>query len=189
MPANDRGDEHDALIERLKAEAASAADGRMVVHESDRLMPHVREQFWRDVIAFETAGSTNLTRELCAIGVELPEPDGLDDVALHRALWIVIEGLAKLRVFLDSTDHLSDRELYAHLVRELLPEEMPALGEDESSAWHIDALGYGEPELYLKYYADDKTRESWRIDFPEDRIPAHEDPPYDRDSHLPQNWF
>ena len=74
-------------------------------------------------------------------------------------------------------------------MRELLPEEMPVLGEDESSAWHIDALGYGEPELYLKYYADDKTRESWRIDFPEDPVPAHEDPPYDRDRHLPQNWF
>jgi hypothetical protein len=75
------------------------------------------------------------------------------------------------------------------VLRELLPEEMPALDVDESSAWHIDVLGYDKPELCLKYYADEKTRESWRIDFSDDPIPPREDPPYDRDSHLPRNWF
>ena len=86
----------------------------------------------------------------------------LDEVALHKALWRIIEGLARLRVFLEQTDHLSDRELYTQLLRELLPEEMPALDVDENSAWHINVLGYDKPELYLKYYADEKTRESWR---------------------------
>src|SRR5205809_3656797 len=187
MPTNDRGNEPNELIERLKAQAAAAADRRMVAYESDGLTPDVQEQFWRNVGAFETAGSTDLTKELNGIGVKLLEPDDLDDVALRKALWSIIEGLARLRVFLDQTDHLSDRELYTQLLRELLPEEMPALDVDESSAWHIDVLGYDEPELYLKYYADEKARESWRIDFPDDPIPAREDPPYDRDRHLPQD--
>jgi hypothetical protein len=90
-------------------------------------------------------------------------------------------------VFLEQTDHLSDRELYTRLFRELPPEEMPALDADQSSAWHVDVLGYATPELYLKYYADDAARESWRIYFPDDPIPAREDPPYDRDSQLPQH--
>src|SRR5712671_5453055 len=120
MSTHDRSNEHDQLIERLKAETAAAAGGRMVVYESDRLTPGAREPFWRNVVAFETAGSTNLTQELTAIGVELPEPDDLDDVALHRALWSAIEGLANLGVFLSWTDHLSDCELYTKLVRELL---------------------------------------------------------------------
>jgi hypothetical protein len=186
MSSNDCGNEHSELIERLKAQAASAAGGRMVAYESDRLPPDVQEQFWRNVVDFETADCTDLTKELNAIGVDLPEPDDLDDVALHQALWNVIDALARLRVFLDWTNHLSDRELYTKLVRELLPEEMPALDVDESSAWHIDVLGYDKPELYLKYYADEETRESWRTDFPDDPIPAREEPPYDRDSHLPQ---
>jgi hypothetical protein len=63
---------------------------------------------------------------------------------------------------------------------------MPPLDAAESAAWHIDVVGYDEPEVYLKYYADEKTRESWRTDFPGDPIPAREDPPYDRDSRLPQ---
>jgi hypothetical protein len=180
---HDRCNEQDELIERLKAEAAAVTDGRMIVYESDGLTPDVQEQFWRNVVDLETSGSTDLAKELKAIGVELPEGDDLDDVALLKALWSIIEGLARLRVFLDQTDHLSDRELYTQLVRELLAEEMPALDGDESSAWHIDVLGYDTPELYLKYYADEKTRESWRIDFPDDPIPAHEDLPYDRDSH------
>jgi hypothetical protein len=189
MPTNDRGNEHDELIERLKAEAAAAADGRMVVYESDRLTPDVQGQFWRNVVAFETAGTSNLTKELGAIGVELPEPDDLDDVALHKALWKVVEELANLGVFLHWTDHLSDRELYTRLVCELLPEEMDALDGDERTTWHIDVLGDDKHELYLKYYADEETRESWRTDYPEDPIPARETPPYDRDRHLPGSWF
>ena len=189
VPINGRGDERDEPIERLKALAAAAAGGRMVVHQSDGLAPEVREQFWRNVIDFETVATTDLARELSAIGVQLPEPGDLDDVALHHALWRTVEGLATLGIFLHHTDHLSDRELYTQLVREVLPEEMPALDRDENSAWHIDVLGYEKPELYLKYYADEKTREFWRIDFPDDPIPAREDPPCDRDRHLPQNWF
>src|SRR5437764_5499691 len=101
MPANDRGNEPDELIERLKTQAAAVADGRMVAYESDELTPDVQEQFWWNVVAFETAGSTNLTKELNAIGVKLLEPDDLDDVALRKTLWSIIEGLARLRVFLD----------------------------------------------------------------------------------------
>jgi hypothetical protein len=185
MPTHDRRRGHDELVERLKAQATAAADGRMLVYESEELTPDAQEQFWRDVVDFETAGSTDLTRELMSIGVGLPEPDGLDDVALHEALWRIIEGLASLGVFLDHTDHLNDRELYTQMVREILPEEMPALDGNENSAWHVDVLGYDNPELYLKYYADERARESWRRRFPDDPMPAREEPPYDRDSRLP----
>ena len=65
---------------------------------------------------------------------------------------------------------------------------MPALDADVGSTWHIDILGgcsLQDIALYLKYYADEKTRESWRSEFPEEVMPDHVDPPYDRDRHLP----
>jgi hypothetical protein len=189
MPTDDRSNEHHELIERLKAQAAAAGGGRMVTGGSGELTPDIEKAFWKNVVAFETAESTDLTRELKAIGVPLPEPDDLDDGALHEALWKVIAELARLRVFLEHTNHLSDRELYTQLVRELLPEEMPALDDDQNSAWHVDVLGYDNPQVYLKYYADEKTREFWRMDFPDEPIPAHEEPPYDRDRHLPKGSF
>lgn len=58
----------------------------MVAYESAGLTQDVQEHFWRNVVAFETADSTDLTKELNAIGVELPEPDDLDDVVLQKAL-------------------------------------------------------------------------------------------------------
>ena len=101
--------------------------------------------------------------------VDVPDPDSLNDEALHAALWTTIEALGRMRVCLDETEHLSDRELYTLLWGELLPEEMPALAPDDDSAWHIDILGGCSEEdiaLRLKHYADQKTRPLWRADFP-----------------------
>jgi len=184
MDSND----HDDAIERLKALAAAAADGRMVVYESENMDPGLREQFWRHVVDFETAETTDLVKELKAAGVELPDPDSLDDEAVHSALWTTIEALGRMRVYLDQTDHLSDRELYTLLYRDLLPEEMPALDGAGSAMWHIDILGGCSAEdtaLYLKYYADETTRQHWRSDFPDYVMADRVEPPYDRDSHLP----
>ena len=184
MDSND----HDELIERLKAQAAAAADGPMVVSESDTLAPGLQEQFWRQVVEFETAGTTDLVKELKARGVDVPDPGSLNDGALHDALWTTIEALGRMGVYLDQTDHLSDRELYTLLWRDLLPEEMPAASVGDGSIWNIDILGGCSNEdiaLYLKYYADERMRQSWRSDCPDYDLPDHVDPPYDRDRRMP----
>lgn len=190
MPSSSSMDsnDHDKLIERLKAQAAAAADGRMVVSESDTLDPGLREQFWRQVVEFETAGTTDLVKELKARGVDVPDPDSLNDEALHSALWTTIVALGRMGVYLDQTNHLSDRELYTLLWRDLLPEEMPANQVDDGSVWQIDILGAWSEEdtaLYLKYYADERSRQLWRSDFPDYDLPDRENPPYDRDRYLP----
>jgi hypothetical protein len=180
--------DHDEIIERLKAQAAAAAGGRMVVHESEGLDPSLREAFWRRVVECETAGTTDLVKELKAVGMDVPDPDSLDDEALHAALWATIEALGRMHVYLNQTDHLSDRELYTLLWSELLPEEMPAFHHDDGSAWHVDILGgcsEKDVALYLKHYADEAARQHWRSDVPDYALPDHVDPPYDRDRHLP----
>ncbi|HLJ25854.1 MAG TPA: hypothetical protein VKY85_04025 [Candidatus Angelobacter sp.] len=63
------------------------------------------------------------------------------------------------------------------------------LATDANSARHIPTLGSGSEEdnqLYLKYYADDDWRRHWHENFPNDPLPAREDPPYDRDRLLPK---
>ena len=40
--------------------------------------------------------------------------------------------------------------------------------------------------LYLKYYADEDWRAAWLADFPDYDMPAHENPPHDRDHRMPQ---
>ena len=94
--------------------------------------------------------------------------------------WEVIEKLALLCVFIEQTDHLSDRELYIHLWTDSLREETKALPLTATSAYHIQMLGSGSEEdnlLYLKYYADDASCQHWQEEFPNDPIPRHEDHP------------
>ena len=140
-------------------------------------------------MAFENGPETTLTRELLAAGVELPEPNALPDDELTAKLWEVIRALGRMRVFLDQTDHLTDRELYTYLCREVLPQELPVLDPDPLSAWHFDVCETWSDEhtrLFLKHYADDEFRNHWLEEFPDYDMPAHEDPPYDRDRHLPE---
>ena len=113
----------------------------------------------------------------------------MDDRQLTAKLRGVIDALAQRRVFISQTDHLSDRELYALLWGDALREPVKDMPLDEPSAWHIDLLSGGGEEdtgLYLKYYADEETRRHWLEDFPDDEVPPHEEPPYDRDRHLLQ---
>ncbi len=125
---------------------------------------------------------------LLAGGMELPAADDLDDEALSAKLWELIDGLAQLRIYLHSTDHLSDRELYVFLLSELSEPSMMAL-DDPLGALHIDVIGSGSEEdieIFLRHYAGAEDREFWLQHYTDEPIPEHQDPPYDRDCKLPQ---
>jgi len=183
----DNSDQEDR-INKLKQEAEQTA-GKMAAWESDTLSPAQREQFWRSVVEYEAAPSTNHFKLLTEAGLELPEPDATDDEELTAKLWEVIGALARMRVFLSQTDHLSDRELYTVLWRDVLRRETPLLPDYPGSACHLYFLDNGsetDTYLYLKYYADEDCRQQWLADFPDDDMPAHENPPWHRDRTLPQ---
>ena len=180
----DREDRIDNLKQRAKAV------GQIAGWESDRLSPDERERFWRRVVEFETAPSTTHFQQLTDAGLDLPDPDALthDDEALGSALWMVIAALARLHVFVNQTDHLSDRELYTVLWREVLRDEIPLLLEDHG-VWHVELLSSGseaDTALYLRHYANEAERRQWLAEFPDYVMPVHEDPPYDRDRRLPK---
>jgi hypothetical protein len=136
---------------------------------------------------FMEGPTTTYFEQLQTAGVQLPEPGAVADADIRTRLWEVIAGLAAQRVYLDQTDHLTDRELYAWLWHELLRGETPAIDEiGFSTELGLQPDGV-EPDtsLYLKYYADDDFREMWAKNDPDFVLPPHEDPPYDRDALLP----
>ncbi len=176
-------------IEDLKRRAEELCGGQMEVGTLDDYPAEVEEGFWKHVVDYEEAPWTTNFQQLENAGVSLPPPDSLTDEELTAKLWEVIQKLALLHVFVEQTDHLSDRELYTHLWTDSLREETKTLALAANSAYHIQLLGsYSEEDmvLYLKYYADEDWRRQWHKDWPNDPIPAHEDPPYDRDRLLPK---
>lgn len=189
MPRQKAEDDQDKRIEDLKRRAEELCGGQMELGGPNDCSSETEEAFWKHVVDYEEAPWTTHFHQLESAGVSLPQPDSLSDQELAIKLWEVIHKLALLGVFIEQTDHLSDRELYTHLWTDSLREETKALPPDPNSAWHIQMLGSGSEEdnwLYLKYYADDAWRQDWQESFPNDPLPAHEDPPYDRDRLLPK---
>jgi hypothetical protein len=181
--------DHEIRVNELKCRIEEVTGEPVGGWESEDCPPEIREAFLGSVLAFESAPDTTLEDRLRCAGVELPPLEQMDDAALSAKLDEIFQTLARFCVFFSNTDHLSDRELYTHLVeesfREITKEMPPELGYHE----HYDILGgCSEEDIYLrhKYYADEEERQHWAEEWPEDEMPPHEDPPYDRDRFLPQ---
>jgi len=150
----------------------------------------LEEEFLRHVLEYETAEPISLFRLLENSGLETPSPGELPDDILTMKLTETIERMASLGAYVLHTDHLSDRSLYEYLYSEGLREEAVLFPENPSYAYMIDLTGSGSEEdnlTYLKYYADEEHRKQWKLDWPDDVIPDHEDAPFDRDQHLPKS--
>ena len=190
--ANDETNEHKKRIEELKRRAEELAGGAVQSGVDSAAPPDVEEGFWKYVVEYEEAPWTTHFQQLERAGVCLPPPDALNDEEVTAKLWEVINKLGQMRIFLEETDHLSDRELYTTLWSDGLREETKDIVLDQDSACHYQLLGSGSEEdtyLYLKYFADEKWRQDWLKEDPDYVMPEHEDPPYDRDRLLPQPTY
>ena len=150
----------------------------------------MEEEFLRQVLEYETAEPISLFRLLENSGVEIPAPDQLDEPSLSAKLKEIIERMATLGAYVLHTNHLTDRELYNYLYVDGLREEAVLFPENPSYAYMIDLTGSGsdaDNQIYLRYYADQEHRKRWAQDWPDDPMPEHEEPPFDRDRFLPQS--
>jgi hypothetical protein len=146
------------------------------------------EDYARKMDAFVYGPTTTYFEQLVADGIALPAPDAINDADIQKKLWEVIARLAERLVFLDHTDHLTDRELYSALWTNHLRGETP-VSNDVGFSTTIEIVTTMDDDngyLFFKHYADDEFRESWREVDPELVMPPHEDPPYNRDYILPR---
>lgn len=109
----------------------------------------------------------------------LPEPDLLSDTALSEVLECTIEQLYSQQIVLDFTNHLTDRQLYTIIYRDILSSYEKKLSHRDSYLHWDCSNSDGDPEMWLRYYATDEERDMW-ADETGDDPPPRERPPFAR---------
>jgi hypothetical protein len=94
---------------------------------------------------------------------------------------MIVGQLYSKRIVLDFTAHLSDRQLYQLIQRQILPQVEKKV-DDGSNYLHWGCIDSGEQhDLWLRYYASPEEREGWAEMYPGEELPEIELPPYPRD--------
>ncbi len=169
---------------REKRERAAARAGAA----AEPPLPAGDEELFRELAAFDDGEYDRVPLDvLREQGKVYASAARLSDAELAAELRRVVEDLAAIDVYIGSTDHLSERELYEKLTGEMLLEEMP-IKPGSGCCNYLDVIGgFSEEdlEIYYRYYADETERKYALEEFPDSPLPPHETPPYDRDRFLP----
>ena len=111
--------------------------------------------------------------------LQRPAPESLDDAHVHSLLWQTIQQLFGAGIVLDFTDHLSDRQLYTIIYRDILPAPEKRINRRENFLHWDCANSADDPETWLRYYADEEERREW-LETDDAPLPAVEPLPYPR---------
>ena len=108
--------------------------------------------------------------------LQLPAQQSLDDDQLKALLTQTIDRLFEHHVVLENTGHLSDRQLYCLIVRDILPEQEKKFRlPGKYLHWNcIDE--FADDESWLRFYASDFERQQWHEETglklpPRERLP------------------
>jgi len=171
---------------RLRQERAARIDALVAEAERSGSRPADRA-YWSLVYDLELAPVTSNRRQLAELGVESPPGESLTDAGLCEHLHAIVEGLADLHTYLLHTDHLSDRELYERLTRNILDEPVHEICDGSGGREFIDLAGgasVGDRHDWLAYYASDDERS--QLAGQGEVVPERKPRPYDRDRTLPR---
>lgn len=158
-----RPDEVDHLLRnaQLRDELEPFLDDSISQLNVGELPTRVENEYLESMLAWERAPVLPIG-EWFEPKLELPRPDTLTDEQLHDILWDTIQKLYDRRVVLDFTDHLSDRQLYCLIFRDILPSPEKKLDRaDNYLHWDCADAG-GDPEVWLRYYASEEDRRGWK---------------------------
>ena len=173
-------DEVDQLLlnARLRDEIEPYLDESVRRVDVRRMTTAVENEFLASMLEWERAPALPIGHWF-EPELKLPAPELLADDELHEILWQTIEKLYRKRIVLEFTDHLSDRELYCVVCRDILPSQEKKIELSKAYLrWQcLDVTDY--PEIWLRYYASRAEREGWAAETG-DPLPPSESPPYPR---------
>lgn len=166
------------LNARLRDELEPFFDESIQMFNSRRVPTKQENEFLASMLAWERAPVLPISRWF-EPPLTLPPPDKLRDEDLHELLAETIEKLYSQRIMLEFTEHLSDRQLYCLIYRDILPSAEKKVDLPKNYLrWHcLDADE--TPDIWLRYYASEEEREGYaeESNLP---LPPQESAPYPR---------
>lgn len=179
-PHRSQPEEVDQLLlnARLRDELEPFLDESVHILDCRRLDTKAENEFLAQMLAWERAPVLPISQWFQPELV-LPPPDKLSDEQIKTLLWQTIHRLLGKRIVLDFTDHLSDRQLYCLILRDILPSPEKKLDLPRNYLhWHFLDVE-AQPEIWLTYYASDEERQVWSAETGQ-ALPPHRTPPYPR---------
>lgn len=181
MPMN----EIDLLIQNatLRDELEPYYDDSLCAVDLEHMSTQSENQYLQSLLAWERAPVLPISQwfepELCMAPME-----HLDDDTLHSQLHQVIGRLYEKNIELECTGHLSDRQLYGLIMRDILPSQEKRLGlSDAVLRWQcLDPIQ--DEESWLRFYATPDERSEWAAQTGL-RLPPRERLPFSR--RMPQD--
>lgn len=157
----DTTDEVELLLTnaRLRDELEPYIDESVSLVHFRQMNLHEENSFLESMLAWERAPALPIS---CWSLPELvlPRPDSLDEDVLSSLLDDTIDRLFSVRVVLEMTEHLSDRELYTLIYRDILPAcEKKVDLPGNYLCWRC--LDEHDHETWLAYYATETDRLQW----------------------------
>lgn len=145
---------------RLRDEIEPFLDESVFLVDTNRMSVRTENEFLSSLLAWEKAPVLPISQWF-EPELELPLHHLLSDQELNQQLHQVIGRLFEKNISLVHTDHLSDRQLYCLIVRDILPaQEKKILLPQKFLQWQcLDVVE--DEEAWLRFYATDEEREAW----------------------------
>ena len=168
---------------RLRDEIEPFLDESLDVVDLDQMPTDRENEYLESMLAWEKAPVLPICQWFDP-PLAMPHHDTLDQIELRQQLYQIIGRLYEKNITLMMTEHLSDRQLYCLIARDILPaQEKRVLMSSNTIRWQcIDPVL--EEENWLRYYATDHDRIAWQ-DETGLKLPPCEKVPFPR--KLPQD--
>jgi hypothetical protein len=172
-------DQIDLLLRnaQLRDELEPYVDETLDIVRSHAMTLAEENEFLESILAWERAPAMPISHWF-EPHLTLPTPENLDDDVLRELLYDTIDRLFSRRVVLQYTEHLSDRQLYALIYRDILPSwekkiDLPG----HRLAWRC--VDESDSDTWLRYYATESERLQW-LEHNEGPLPDAEQLPHPR---------
>lgn len=174
------GDDVDQLMlnAQLRNELEPFFDESVNLVDMHRMTTRRENEFLASMLAWERAPVLPIAQWFNPT-LSIPSPDQLSEDELQVVLDETIERLYDVRIVLEFTEHLSDRQLYTLIFRDILPSPEKKVDLPRNFLhWHCIDIE-DDFENWLRYYATGDERDAWS-DEHGTLPPIQEEPPYPR---------